>query len=423
MEGELARSIRTMSGVRAARVHLVLPKREPFARDRQAAQASVLLTLAGARTLDQGEVAAILNLVSAAVPGLRADGIAIVDSRGNLLAKPGDPAAAASSGEAGNDVRLAAERRLSRAVEEMLERSLGAGHVRAEAAVEMDFSQVHETEEKFDPDGQVVRSTQTNSDTSKTTDANSTVSVQNNLPNGDAGATGSGSQQQKQEETTNYEIGKTVRTMVREQPQIRRISLAVLVDGTDTVPPDAKPGAAPEWKERPPEELERIGRLVRSAIGYDEKRGDRVEVVSMRFAADQGTPDSGPAGLFGLSLGSTDVTRLVQIGLVALVALLGILTVLRPMALRLSAAIVPERGAALALVDATGSQALLEGPANGDHGTASSAPDSEAGMIRLLNIEGQMRSGSLRSLAEVVERYPEASLSIVRDWMHQRETV
>ncbi len=102
----------------------------------------------------------------------------------------------------------------------------------------------------------------------------------------------SGSQQQKQEETTNYEIGKTVRTMVREQPQIARISLAVMVDGTVHTGRDGKPA----WDERSADDIARIQRLVKSAIGFDEKRGDKVEVVSMRFAAPDDTPASASAG-------------------------------------------------------------------------------------------------------------------------------
>ena len=419
LEGELARSMRAMSGVRAARVHLVLPKREPFARDKREAQASVLLTMAGARTLDREEVAAILNLVSAAVPGLRPNNVAIVDSRGNLLAKPGETGGPAAAAQTAADVRQATELRLSRAVEEMLERSLGAGHVRAEAAVDMDFSQLHETEERFDPDGQVVRSSQTTSDSSKSTEAAATVSVQNNLPNADAGAPpGAGSQQQRQEETTNYEIGKTVRTLVREQPQIRRISLAVLVDGVDAgKTPNAKEGTPPEWKERAPEELERIGRLVRSAIGFDEKRGDRVEVVSMRFAAEPGSPAAEPPALFGLAFGSGEVIRLVQIGIVALLALLGILTVLRPMALRLSAAVQPPHR--LAAGDGTLAAAgLLASPDGLSAELAAGA--AEGAMVSVVNVDGPLRASSLRNISEIVERYPEESLSIVRGWM-QRE--
>jgi len=421
LEGELARSIRAINGVRAARVHLVLPRREPFARDRQDAQASVLLTMAGAGRLDREGISAILNLVSAAVPGLRPRNIAVVDSRGNLLAKAGELADGQGSAQTGEEIKHATGLRLSRAVEEMLEHSLGMGRVRAEASVDMDFAQVHETEEKYDPDGQVVRSTQTVSDNNKTTEASNTVSVQNNLPNADAGAPGAGNQQARAEETTNYEIGKTVRTLVREQPQIRRISLAVLVDGIET----PVVNGPPTWKERPPEELERIGKLVRSAVGFDEKRGDKVEVVSMRFVTEAGGAPPEALGLLASLLANGDGMRLAQLGIVALIALLGILTVLRPMAIRLSAAVGPSAKAiagpgagAGALAGPDGSPALLAAYTGTDLVAVGGA--DEAATVNLANVQGLMRASSIRRVSEFVEKHPEESLSIVRGWM-QRE--
>ncbi|HET9019042.1 MAG TPA: flagellar basal-body MS-ring/collar protein FliF, partial [Acetobacteraceae bacterium] len=252
LEGELARTIQAIRGVRAARVHLVLPHREPFAREEQPAQASVLLTLSGAARLDAEEVQAIVTLVAAAVPGLRPEHVALADSRGTLLARAGEHDGGAARLA---EMQHAAELRLARAVEEMLERSLGAGHVQAEATVEMDLDQVRETQERYDPDGQVVRSTQSVSDNSRSTEAAQTTSVQNNLPNADPAQGSAGSQDQRQEDTTNYEIGKTVRNVVREHPQIRRISLAVLVD---------QPAGHP----RPADELARITALVKSAVGY-----------------------------------------------------------------------------------------------------------------------------------------------------------
>ncbi len=145
----------------------------------------------------------------------------------------------------------------------MLEKTLGSGRVRAEASVRMDFDKVNETREQFDPDQQVTRSTQTVNSTSKTTEANQAVTAQNNLPNADAGAPGNGSQEGRQEETTNYEIGKTVRTLIHEQPRIDRISLAVMVDGTDQPGADGKS----VWQPRSAEDLDRITNLVKSAIG------------------------------------------------------------------------------------------------------------------------------------------------------------
>ena len=421
LEGELARTIRGMQGIRNARVHVVLPHREPFATSHQDAQASVLLTLTGTNRLDHEAVQAILTLVAAAVPGLRPQNVAIVDTHGNLLARAGDVAGAGADASL-DELRRATELRLSRAVEEMLEPTLGPGRVRAEAAVEMDFDQVRETQEKFDPDGQVVRGTQTSTDTSKSTETQSTTTVQNNLPNADASGSGAGSQEQKQEETTNYEIGKTVRTLVREQPQIRRISLAVMIDGIEST--DDK-GVA-QWHPRAAEDIERISTLVRDAIGFDEKRGDHVDVVSMRFAADDVSASTPVPWLSGFD--KADAMRLGQTALLGLLGLLALLFVVRPMVMRLTQ--LPESNEpALAIGGAVagggGQQRLLAG--NGDAaargpGTALAvrdADDSAQDMINIANIEGQMRASSIRKLIDLVQNHPDESLSIVRAWMHQ----
>jgi flagellar M-ring protein FliF len=433
LEGELARTIRGIAGVRAVRVHLVLPRREPFARERQDAQASVLLTMTGAARMDLEGVQAILNLVSAAVPGLRPQNIAVVDNRGNVLSRAGSPTGPAAAAQSGEEMRRATELRIARAVEEMLERSLGPGRVRAEATVEMDFDQVHETQERFDPDGQVVRSTQSVNGSSKNTEAAATVSVQNNLPNADAGRDGSGSQEQKQEETTNYEISKTVRTLVREQPQMHRLSLAVLVDGADEKGADG----AMAWRPRTADELERIARLVRTAIGFDEKRGDHVEVVNMRFASDPDTAVAEPHNLLGMPIDHADVMKLAQTALLGVVALAALLLVLRPMVLRLTS----QNAGATALpgmAGAAGALALGGGglPLGGaEAGALLGTPDPVTGelqflggvagaledesMVRVANIEGQMRASSIRRLTEMVDKHPDESLSIVRAWIQQ----
>jgi flagellar M-ring protein FliF len=415
MEGEIARSIRMLSGVRAARVHLVLPHHTPFSRDQQPAQASVVLTMAGNARLDTQGVQAVLNLVAAAVPGLKPQGIAIIDSRGRLLARAGTPNADDESAQTGEDLRRATETRISHGIEDMLERSLGPGHVRAEATVDMSFDHVHETTENYNPDQQVVRSTQSVTDKSNSTEGDKTVSVQNNLPNADAGATGqTGSNQQRNEETTNYEIGKTVRTMVREQPQIAKISLAVMIDGAVTPGADGKLA----WHERSADDLARIKRLVQSAIGFDAKRGDTLEVVSMQFVqTDEGT--DAPRGLLGFGLEKNDVMGLAQTGVLAAVVLLSLLFVVRPLAMRLS------EGAMLSMGE---DQALLAGAAGGNlsgaavpalGGPSRTAMLTDESMVDIANIEGQIRASSIRRLAELVEKHPDESLTIMRGWMNQ----
>jgi flagellar M-ring protein FliF len=418
LEGELSRTIRAIQGVRAARVHLVLPKREPFARERQEAQASVLLTMAGFSRLDREGIQAVLNLVSAAVPGLKPQNVSIIDSRGGMLARAGEPAGPAAAAASTEEIRRATETRLARAVEEMLEHSVGAGHVRAEAAVDVDFDRVNETQEKYDPDGQVVRSSQTVNSNSRTTEASNTVSVQNNLPNADAGKEGTaGSQDGRQEETTNYEIGKTVRTLIHEQPQIRRINLAVMIDGVETDGPDGKP----QWSPRPGEELARIASLVRTAVGYNEQRGDHVEIVSMRFAVPDVSPVQGSDGVLGLALGRADMLRLVQTALFGAVAVMALFFVLRPMALRLTA--FPERTA----LDGPADASLLGAPSGPAALPSSDAPPVEGAgallddqsMINIASVNGQLRASSIRRIAALVGNYPEASLTIVRGWMLQ----
>ena len=411
MEGELARSIATLSGVRAARVHLVLPRREAFSRERGDAQASVMLTMQGAQRLDREAIQAVLHLVSTAVPGLRPQNVSIVDSRGALLARGGQalsgPAAAASQEE----MRRGHELRLARAVEEMLERSLGPGRVRAEATVDMDFDRVQITEERFDPDNQVARSQQSVQETSRGTEPGPTT-VQNNLP-GNENAPGS-TQESRQEETTNFEIGRTTRSTTRDQPIIRRISIGVLVDGVW----EAQANAPAQYRERSAEELARIATLVRSSVGFDERRGDKVEVVAMRFAEPPLPADGGERSFFDIAFTSSTVARIIESALFALVALIAILLLGRPAVRRLVTLAKPAQGGALA--GAAGASAALAGagataglPATVGGGAA---PEHE-GMITLAMVQGQMRASSISRLQELVDSNPEQSLNVIRRWI------
>lgn len=399
LEGELSRTIRVLQGVRAARVHLVLPKREPFARDRQEAQASVVLTMAGAARLDKEGVQAVLNLISAAVPGLRPQNIAVIDSRGGVLAKAGQVNTNTSTAGSADDVKHAGEQRLAHAVEEMLERSLGVGHVRAEASLDYDYEQVRETQEKFDPDGQVVRSQQNTTNSSRSTEAPPAVTVQNNLPNADASGSPAGSQEQRQDETTNYEVSKTVRTLVREQPLLRRLSVAVMVDGTSVKNPDG----SVVWTERSAEDLARISSLVRSAIGFNELRGDKVEVISLRFVATDETLEPSPDGFFA-RFDKADVMRLAETGIIGFVAIICLMFVFRPMVLRLTTA-----PAQPVLSDASLETAGI--PALTGPGSALDA------MVDLADAIEPLKSSAITRVAAMIDRHPDESVTVLRNWV------
>ncbi len=424
LEGELGRTIRTIRGVRNARVHLVLAKREPFSREQQEAQASIVIAMAGAGRMGDDEVQAIVNLVAAAVPGLKPQNISVVDNRGDLLAKPGRATAQDGLSQHNDDIRRGMEQRLGQAVEEMLGRTLGSGHVRAEASIEMNFDRVNETQEKFDPDGQVARTQQTITDTNKTSEAQQGVSVQNNLPNPDTQGGGSGTSANRQEENTNFEIGKTVRNLVRDTPSIQRISMAVLVDGTTTKGPDGKP----VWHELSQTDLDRIATLVRSAVGYDEKRGDRVDVVNMRFSAPDDMDDAAPASQGWLQFTKSDIIGLATVGVIALVALFALGFVVRPLALKLATALPPPVATpALAGPANNGGPPPGLGPlplaAAGAGPLLPGIPPSEPGketMLNVTNVQGEVRATSIRRLGELVETQPEASVTVIRGWLTQK---
>lgn len=416
LEGELARSIRQLSGVRGARVHLVLPRRDAFSRDRGAAQASVVLTMQGAQRLDREGIQAVLHLVATAVPGLTPQNVSIVDSRGALLARGGQALAGPAIATSQEEMRHAQELRIARAVEEMLERILGPGRVRAEATVEMDFDRVQTTEERFDPDNQVPRSQQSSQESSTGSEAGATT-VQNNVPNANAASGGNTTQENRQEETTNFEIGRTTRNTVREHPVVKRLSVAVLVDGVWETPA----GGTATFRERNAEEIARIASLVQGAVGFDERRGDQVQVVSLRFA-EPPAPDVTLPGMFDFNFSSTTIARLAESAIFALVALLAILLVGRPAVGRLvSLASRPDIAAtgSVAVAGPPGSTgvATLPGQAGGEHAALAGSSEEEAAMISLAMVEGQMRASSITKLQDLVERHPDDALSVVRRWM------
>jgi len=259
---------------------------------------------------------------------------------------------------------------------------------------------------------------------SKSTEKAPAVSLQNNLPNADAGAApAAGNQEGRQEETTNYEIGKTVRAIVHDQPQIERVSLAVMVDGIDSVGADGKHS----WKARDQAELDQIEKLVKSAVGFDEKRGDRLDVVSMPFVDAMESVDTTPAARPGKV--NSDLITFVQMvafgvvgfGIIILTAR-SIFTALNKQSTTLGIAgsgpvhigsdgtpqLAAQPGSALAI-----EQNAAEGGRS--HGVAGGGDDDDT--MVMSNIQGQMRASSIRKVLQLVDRHPDTTLGIIRGWM------
>lgn len=407
LEGELERTIDQINGVRSSRVNLVLPSRAPFAAEQQPAQASVLLTMQGANELDGEGVAAILNLVAAAVPGLKPDHISIVDSRGELLTRPGGSPDTLDVGRSAEAMRAAVANRLSRAVESMLDRTLGPDAVRATASVAMNFDRIRETTDQYDPNGQVALSEQSVDNTSTNSRSAHTVTVQNKLPGAAAAGPTNGSATKRHEETTNYDISHSVRTLVRDQPAITRISIAVLVNWRKMAEANGKT----TWQPRPAHELAAITALVKSAIGFDAKRGDLVEVENIRFAADQAEPAHRGASFFRMHFSHAEVMQLAETLLLGVIAVLSLLLVVKPMVLRLSTI-----GPALPMDEP--SEAVGPPAALARQPTLPAAGLlSDESMSRHGHGESSLRVSPAQRIAGLVGEHPAETLAIIRGWM------
>jgi flagellar M-ring protein FliF len=427
LEGELARTISSINLVQSARVHLVLPRREVFARDRQPPSGSIVLKLRSAERLTPQQVAAIQHLVASAVPGLTPNRVSIVDTDGNLLARGGGDDAAPAGGNA-EELRVNYENRLGRKLEELLDRSVGPGKSRVDVHVDMDFDRITTNSESFDPNGQVVRSTQTVAESNDSTEPGGgaqPVSVANNVPNaGGAGAPPSAANAgrtrgSRNEETVNYEITKTVRNQVRETGQVLRQTVAVVVDGNYTAAPDG----TKKYEQRSADEMKQLTALVRSAIGYDEKRGDSVDVVNLRFATVDEPPVAAVSGFMGFE--KSDLMHMGETLILAVIAVLVILLVIRPMLNRLL-------DSATAVAAGAGGRAMgrppwpprnPSPPAPGGVVTGPGGQQLQVNehgeVIDMGQVERSVAASSGRKVGEIVEKHPEEALAIVRSWMYQ----
>ncbi len=415
LEGELARTIRGIDSVVAARVHLVLPERPLFSRDKVEPSASIVLKVHG--TLEPQQVRAIRHLVASAVNGLKPQRVSIVDEAGHLLADGnGDDGVGEISGD---ERRSAFEKRLRDQIDAIVTSVVGPGRARTQVSADFDFNRVTQTSDKYDPEGRVVRSSQTREETSATNERENQVTVGNEIPGGgnqrpgqpppEANAAAK-DQSRKSEEIVNYEISRTTKTEVIEGARVNRISVAVLVDGTygkndkgDIV-----------YQPRSKEDIDQIAALVRTAIGFDQKRGDQVEVVNLRFAETPATPITEPSGwMAALQLTKDDIMRAIEMTVMGLLGLVVLLMVVRPLVRRVLA---PEQRP-LALPAGAGDAQLAEALAA--EAAKAAEPSPTAKMIDIAQIQGQVHAQSVQKVGELADKNPSEAVTIIRQWMSE----
>lgn len=290
MQGELERSISQISAVEKCRVHLALPKETLFKEDRRDATASVVLELKNNAKLAEDEIEGITFLVAGSVDGLEPEFVTIMDSRGRILSKRKSDDMAGPVNSAMIDYQRKLETTLEQRIVELLGRVVGGDKVAAKVSAFLDFRQITKVEEKYDPDTQVARSEQMVEEKSQGKEQSSSGApgVDANLPEG-AGAAGGQSntnQNDRKQETINYEISKITSQISEPVGEIKRLSVAVMVDGTYGASEDgeAVEGAEKTYQPRTEAEMEKLTGLVKTAIGFTETRGDQLVVENIQFS-------------------------------------------------------------------------------------------------------------------------------------------
>lgn len=434
LEGELSRTIRSIDRVQTARVHLVIPERQVFQKDKRDPTASIALKLRG--SLDPAQVRAIQHLVAAAVEGMKPSRVSVVDETGRLLASGQGEDAEGLVASSLQERTSAFEQRMENQIESIVASVVGQGRARVRVSATLDYNRVTQTSDTWDPNGQVVRSTQTKEENSTNVSGDKSVTVANQVPGGtqDQGKGSDKEASNTSEETVNYEISRTSRTEVLEAGRIKKISVALLVDGVYA----STANGEVTYQPRPQADLDRIAALVKSAVGFDQARGDQVEVVNLRFAdAPASLPlenqKTGFAALF--DFGRDDMLRLIELGALVVMTLLVLLFAVRPLINRMMApeaalagvggALVPNGdGHALEnLLSTVGSEGGAGGAAGGGAGGAAGAAGEEPGIhpthMRLeeAKAQGAVQAGSILKIGEMVQQSPNEAAMIIRSWL------
>jgi flagellar M-ring protein FliF len=355
------------------------------------------------------------------VSGLSADRVAIVDDRGNLLAggddKSGPDALARSQDEDTSNY----ENSLRARIEAIVSSVVGMGRVQVQVAADINYNHTQTTSETYDPDSKVVRSTQTveQNAVNSSGSTSAAVSVASALPGGQAAPAGGGDQSKdtsgRTEETTNYEISKKVTTSTVDGGDIKKVSVAVVVDGSGDT--------AAAYKPRSADEMAKITALVKSAMGFDSARGDLVQVTNMQFAhMEQSAGTEAPKPLLGLD--SSYWFKIIEAAIMCVTALLIGLFVAKPLINSMFSAQTASGTGPTVLANGSVVAGALPAPAGADQPASAGQEGAPAlpppkSSIDISRIDGQVRESSIKKVGEVVSAHPEEALAIIRTWLHQ----
>lgn len=380
LEGELARTIEAMPEVTSSRVHIVFPKDRLFKEDQKAPTASIFLALHGRPNLTNQQITGIALLVARSVEGLKTENVTIVDSHGNVLTKNTSADSFAGLREGQLDMKNRIESYLEDKAQSMLDRVLGPGNAIVRVTSDIDFRKFEKTNENYDPDKAVVLSEE----------------IQNQTVTDSAASGENGSEHT----ITNYQLAKSVEHEIDQGGSIKRLSVAVLVNGRQTETTTADGKKEKSYQPRSEEELTKLAALVRNAVGLDDARGDQLDIQNMPFEQQEWLGDVKPKPLGFLD----QWAPLIEKGLVALIVLVS-LFVMRSRFKKAKISILGEpvqEGASLPLTDGTGT------------GEAEMSGESEYDDFAK-KLKG--KSALQETVTEFATRNPTIAANLIRSWM------
>lgn len=336
LQGELSRTINSLSEVEHSRVHIVMPTRSLFIEEDEPATASVTVKLRPGRALNKEQIQGIVHLVSSSVSRLSPDDVTIIDNTGKMLAGFKVPPGLGNEATTQLAFQEKKERALENRIRTLLESVLGKDKAIVRVSCDLELVHQEKTEELFLPDHTVMRSEQGSSSVGgAAAGASGVPGVQANVAPGNPrnadDAAGAGTSQ-RQQFTKNYEVGKTISRQIIPAGNIRRLSVAVVVDGTYQPPEEGAEDEAPQYMPRTPEEMTQLENIVKSAVNYNEARGDKIEVVNiplqMAAAEEEQLPSSASAGWRDVL---RDYSSLLKYLIVALFLVFSYSVVLKPL--------------------------------------------------------------------------------------------
>jgi flagellar M-ring protein FliF len=395
LQGELARTIAQMPEIERARVHLATPERRLFSNDENRARASVVVSLRNGQALAKTQVNGIVHLVSSSVEGLQVKDVTVVDGHGRLLSSAAGSDDAAGLTGSQLEYQRTVEKDIETRIQTMLERIVGTNKAVVRVSSILDFRKVETTEERYDPNSQVVRSEQRGQE--KANGVNGVSSggvpgVQSNVPEG-AGqepVQTSSNNNQTKNETVNYEISRTVSRVVESSGSIKQLSVAVLVDGIYEMAAPSEAGkagtdTAKKYMPRPEEDMKRIEEIVKKAMGYSAERQDQVQVTNVQF--DIATEEPSGQGIEAAAETASSFAPYIRYGVGGGLFLLILFMVVRPL---------------MAMLGTTGSSA---------EGATPPLPASVS------QIEASLTGKPRSQIVDMARGNPDTTAMVVKQWL------